>query len=265
MNAKAASANTDDWNRHWSSYAESNALNPAQAYRRMLIFRALGLSRATEAQTRLLELGCGQGEFSNELKERHPDLQLVGIDLSHTGVGIAQGRVPSGAFFQQDLLQPIAIPQQYRGWATHAVCSEVLEHLDDPLTALRNVRSCLAPGARLVITVPAGPISAFDEHIGHRRHFTLEGLRQLLINAGLEVESLNGAGFPFFNLYRLSVVARGKKLIDDAGGALPLSARAAIWAFTKLFRLNRIETQLGWQLVAVAAEPTRTAPARSVA
>ncbi|MEO7036165.1 MAG: class I SAM-dependent methyltransferase [Polyangiaceae bacterium] len=265
MNANAGSVDTDDWNQHWSSYADSNALNPAQAYRRMLIFRALSLSRATSAQTRLLELGCGQGEFSAELKERHPGLELVGVDLSHTGVGIAQSRVPSGAFFQQDLLQPIAIPEEYRAWATHAVCSEVLEHLDDPLTALRNVRACLAPGARLVITVPAGPMSAFDQHIGHRRHFTPDRLRQLLQDAGLEVKSLHGAGFPFFNLYRLTVVARGKKLIEDAGGALPLSARAAIWAFTKLFRLNTIETLRGWQLVAVAAEPSGAAATQSVA
>ncbi|MEI9937332.1 MAG: class I SAM-dependent methyltransferase [Pseudomonadota bacterium] len=251
----AAFADTDDWNRHWSSYAASNALNPAQAYRRRLIFGALGLSRATSGQTHLLELGCGQGEFSNELQLRHPDLRLVGIDLSQTSVSMAQSRVPSGVFLQRDLMQPMAVPEQYRAWATHAVCSEVLEHLDDPLTALRNVRSWLAPGARLVITVPAGPISAFDRHIGHRRHYTPEQLRQLLLEAGLEVQSLNGAGFPFFNMYRLMVVARGKQLIDDAGGALPPSARAAIWAFAKLFRLNNSKTLRGWQLIAVAAEP----------
>jgi 2-polyprenyl-3-methyl-5-hydroxy-6-metoxy-1,4-benzoquinol methylase len=75
MNAKAAPASSDDWNRHWGSFAESNALNPAQAYRRMLIFRALGLSAANSTQTRLLEVGCGQGELSSELMERHPDLQ----------------------------------------------------------------------------------------------------------------------------------------------------------------------------------------------
>ena len=108
MNANAASADTDDWNRHWSSYAASNALNPAQAYRRMLIFRALRLSHEGAAQTRLLELGCGQGEFSSELKQRHPDLQLLGVDLSHTGVGIAQGRVPSGAFPSNEPCRSIA-------------------------------------------------------------------------------------------------------------------------------------------------------------
>ncbi len=30
----------------------------------------------------------------------------------------------------------------------------------------------LAPGCRLVVTVPGGPRSAFDRHIGHRRHFS---------------------------------------------------------------------------------------------
>ena len=254
MNANTSSASTDDWNQHWSAYAASNAQNPAQAYRRMLIFRLLelGLSRGP---ARLLELGCGQGELSAELKQRQPNLELVGVDLSHTGVAIAQSRVPSGAFFQQDLLQPMAIPAEYRAWASHAVCSEVLEHLDDPVAALRNVRACLAPGARLVVTVPAGPVSAFDRHIGHRAHFTPERLRQVLTDAGLEVRALHGAGFPFFNLYRLTVVARGKRLIDDAGGELPWSARAAMWAFTRLFRMNQLESQRGWQLVAVAVEP----------
>jgi hypothetical protein len=98
-------------------------------------------------------------------------------------------------------------------------------------------------------------MSAFDRHIGHRRHFTPDRLRQLLEDAGLEVAALYGAGFPFFNLYRLTVVARGRRLIDDASGELPLSARAAIWAFTQLFRLNAVETLRGWQLVAVASEP----------
>lgn len=248
---------TDDWERHWSAYADSNALNPAQAYRRELIFRGLDLDHES-GPIRLLELGCGQGELSAELKRRYPRLELVGLDLSQKGIEIAQAKVPSAVFFQQDLAQPMRISERYRGWATHAVCSEVLEHLDDPTGALRNVRSRLAPGAQLVITVPAGPMSAFDKHIGHRAHFTPARLRRILIEAGFEVRSLVGAGFPFFNLYRLTVIARGRRLIDDAGCKLPVSAKAAIWAFTRLFRLNKSDTLRGWQLMAVAVEPTST-------
>ena len=254
MNAPTSRANTDDWERHWREHATSNALNPAQAYRRMLIFSALDLERAPEP-VRVLEIGSGQGELSSEIARLHPRAELVGVDLSHTGIAIAQAKVPTGAFFQQDLTKPIAIPDRYRGWATHAVCSEVLEHLDDPVLALRNVRACLAPGASLVVTVPAGPMSAFDRHIGHRAHFSQARLRQVLSDAGLEVAAVHGAGFPFFNLYRLTVIARGRRLIADAEGDLPGLARLAIWGFSRLFRLNKVESSRGWQLLAVAREP----------
>jgi len=247
---------TDDWNQHWKAYAESATANPAQAYRRSLIFRALDLARSPKP-VRLLEIGSGQGDLSRELKERHPELELVGMDVSEKGVQIARSKVPDGVFFQQDLGLPIGLPERYQGWATHAVCSEVLEHLDDPLAALRNARRCLAPGGRLVVTVPAGPMSAFDRHLGHRRHFTPALLRRLLEDAGLEVAALHGAGFPFFNLYRLTVVARGKKLIVDAGGERPLPklAGVAMKVFSKFFQLNADEGRHGWQLVATAIEP----------
>lgn len=247
---------SDDWNRHWRAFAESAASNPAQAYRRFLIFRALELSGAPKP-ARLLELGSGQGDFMRELEERHPELELVGTDASDEGLDIARAKVPRARFFRQDLAEPMTLPDRYRKWATHAVCSEVLEHLDDPVTALRNARACFAPGARLVVTVPAGPMSAFDRHIGHRRHFTPALLRSVLEEAGFAVTALHGAGFPFFNLYRLTVVLRGKKLVVEADGErpLPLSARAAMRAFSALFALNTAEGLRGWQLVATAVEP----------
>ena len=249
MSALTSPASGDDWDRHWDAHAASNALNPAQAYRRALIFEALALGRAI-APVRLIEFGSGQGELTSEIATRYPKVELVGVDLSATGIAIARAKVPGAQFFQQDLTQPFA--DRYRGWATHAICSEVLEHLDDPLTALHNLRACLAPGGSLVITVPGGPMSAFDRHIGHRAHFTQARLQQLLLAAGFDVPAVQGAGFPFFNLYRLTVIARGRRLIADAQGTLSTPARAAIWTFSRLFRWNSRESSLGWQLLAVA-------------
>lgn len=247
---------SDDWDRHWSRYAQSAEQNPAQAYRRELVFERLELDRAT-GPVRLLELGSGQGDLSREIKERWPRVELLGLDLSETGIELARRKVPDGTFIRADFTRPLTLPARFVAWATHAVCSEVLEHVDDPVTVLKHVRAALAPAARLVITVPAGPMSAFDRHIGHRRHFTLERLADAITSAGLEVESLHGAGFPFFNLYRLLVVARGRKLVEDAAtaGPLPASAQAALRGFSWLFRWNTATTTRGWQLVATARAP----------
>ncbi len=248
---------TDDWDSHWKTYRGTALLNPAQAYRRRLIFELLDLAGA-RAPVRLLDLGSGFGTLAGELLHARPDAEVVGLDLSASGVEMARTSVPGARFFQQDFTQLMTLEDRYRGWATHAVCSEVLEHLDDPAAMLRNLRPYFAPGCKLIITVPSGPMSAFDRHIGHRRHFDPALLESTLRGAGLEVADLRGAGFPFFNLYRLAVVARGEKLVEEgAGGAttLPLAGRVAMHAFSWLFKLNTSRTRLGWQLVAIGAEP----------
>jgi hypothetical protein len=110
----------------------------------------------------------------------------------------------------------------------------------------------MAEGCRLVVTVPGGPRSAFDEHIGHRRHFTPDSLRSVLNAAEFTVESSVGAGFPFFNLYRIMVVLRGRRLVKDAVGVPSNLIRFTSAIFQVLFKLNRDKSRLGWQIVAVA-------------
>ena len=118
-------------------------------------------------------------------------------------------------FAQRDLLRKVTLSDDERGRATLAVCSEVLEHVDEPDVLLRNAVEYLASGCRIVVTVPGGPRSAFDRHIGHRRHFTAKRLRSLLEANGFENVTVRRAGFPFFDLYRMVVIARGKRLIAD--------------------------------------------------
>jgi trans-aconitate methyltransferase len=246
----------DDWDSHWGSYASTAEDNPAQRYRRELTFRLLAAHGTPE---RLVDIGSGQGDLLAELAKAFPSAELVGLELSATGVEEGRSKVPDATFIQQDLLARGVVDEGLRHWASHAVCSEVLEHVDEPVRLLSNARGYLAPGCVLVVTVPGGPRSAFDVHIGHRRHYDREALRQLLQSAGLEVEAVHAAGFPAFNVYKLLVVARGKRLIDDvrtgAGGASSRLARVVMAAFGPLFRFARLDSRWGWQLVAVARVP----------
>jgi SAM-dependent methyltransferase len=166
-------------------------------------------------------------------------------------------------FLQRDLLNPVTRADDQRA-ASFAVCSEVLEHVDDPATLLRNAASLAAPGCRLVVTVPGGVRTAFDRHIGHREHFSRQRLRAVIEAAGWEAEQVLAAGFPFFNLYKLIVLLRGERMVQDVqhrpdGSRSSWAERVASAGFRALFRLNVHSTPWGWQIAAVARLPEKGA------
>jgi trans-aconitate methyltransferase len=248
-------ASQDDWDAHWNHYAKSAADNPAQRMRHNLIARLL-CDDADDRAMRLLDLGSGQGDLVQKLQRIFPKAEFVGAELSESGVAISKRKVPGATFLVADLFQPPAALNSLAGWATHAVCSEVLEHVDDPVSFLEQARKYLEAGARLIVTVPGGPMSAFDRHIGHRQHFNRRNIRSVLERAGYGVERTYLSGFPFFNLYRLLVIARGKRLARDveieSSGVSSWFASCVMKIFGILFHANLLDSPFGWQVVAVA-------------
>jgi SAM-dependent methyltransferase len=257
-----AERDPNDWDHNWDAYGEAAEGNPANVYRRRLILHLLG---RPPAGATVLDIGSGQGEFATYLQTAYPDLRVWGVEYSAEGVARSRARAQSeglaAEFRQVDLLQPTTLADGQPP-ATFAVCSEVLEHVDDPTTLIRNARDLLAPGCRLVVTVPGGPRSAFDKHIGHFQHFTAGRLRTVLTDAGYTVNRVLRAGFPFFNLYKLAVIARGKRLITDVERRTPdakgIPGEALLTSFFNFgFRHSLSSSPLGWQMAAVATVPQR--------
>ena len=253
--ANRTRAAQDDWDAHWDHYAESAAQNPAQQMRHDLIARLL-CEDAGRGAMHVFDLGSGQGDLVLKLEALLPNARFVGAELSESGVAISQRKVPSATFLVADIFQPPAALNDFAGWATHAVCSEVLEHVDDPVSFLQHAGNYLASDARLIVTVPGGPMSAFDRHIGHRQHFDRRKIRSVLEQAGYAVDRTYGSGFPFFNLYRLLVIARGRKLVRDVeskceGGSSGL-AGFVMKVSRVLFHANLPDSPFGWQVVATA-------------
>jgi len=239
----------DDWDAHWAEYARAAAENPAQDFRRRLILRLL---RGVTSSSRILDIGSGTGDLAVSLREAFPESAIVGLELSRTGVELARSRVPDAAFLQADLSSGEPPPREYEAWATHAVCSEVLEHVDDPVGLIANCRPYLASGCQLVVTVPGGPMTEYDRHIGHRKHFAADELRRVLTEAGFEVSEATGAGYPVFNLYRRLMRALGARLVDTAGSTRPSRvSRLGMRTFKLGLRSTRLSPR-GWQIVGVA-------------
>lgn len=248
--------NRDDWESHWERLRTITRLNPADAYRYGLVLRALEL-QARGAGARILDAGCGSGTLLALCANRYPEAQLLGLDFSRTGLSMAASQVPNASFAQVDLTTvSLPPPPMYSQWATHAICSEVIEHLDQPDSFLRNLKRWLTPDAQFVLTVPSGPMAYYHHHVGHRRHYTCDDLASLLSATGYIVHKVQRAGFPFFNLYRLLTQMRGKKLIHDVQtsdeGRKSNLLHLAFAILRPCFRLNLSHGPFGWQLLATA-------------
>ena len=249
-----ASETIDNWDSHWSDFGEAISSNPAQVMRHNLVIRLFAAERPSP-KSNVIDFGSGHGDFLEKFQRRFPEMNLLGLELSETGVQISRRKVPAASFLTADLFKPPAGLAEYEGWGEYAVSCEVLEHVDDPVRFLEVAGTYLKDGATLFVTVPGGKMSALDRFIGHRRHFDRELIRKVLEEAGFGVTKVMLAGFPFFNLYRLMIIARGDKLTTDIKSRswlfrTLLATMSRI--FLLLFQLNLRDSPFGWQVVAVA-------------
>jgi 2-polyprenyl-3-methyl-5-hydroxy-6-metoxy-1,4-benzoquinol methylase len=252
-----------DWDRHWNRFGRAVRDNPATLYRRHLIWDGM---RRQSAGARILDIGSGQGELAIWLAQEFPGTEIRGVEYSAAGVDRSREAATEArigmrlSFSQRDLLEPQVMEDSERHWATVAICSEVLEHVDFPEVLLANAREYLDPECCLIVTVPSGPRTSFDRHIGHRRHFTKRSLSEVLEKSGFEVLVLRRAGFPFFNLYKLVVLLRGRALIADLDRDSPAPysrlSDAVQRVFGIAFKWNLDSSPFGWQLYASATPKT---------
>jgi len=133
---------------------------------------------ALPEHARLLDAGCGSGRNMVELA-RHGT--VTGVELSQTSVEIARGRQVGEVIAGSVLEMPFA-----ENSFDLAVTLDVIEHLQDDLAVLRELRRVVAPGGSLLVTVPAYQWlwSGHDVINHHHRRYTRRSLRRVAERAG---------------------------------------------------------------------------------
>jgi SAM-dependent methyltransferase len=144
--------------------------------------RRAGLARGE----RVLDIGAGPGRLVAALNDA--GYRAAGIEPSRRSVALAhQSGVPVE---RRDLFE------HADSQLDAAVMWHVLEHLDDPPSALVTVRGWLRPGGLLLVGVPnlasvqaevAGESWFHLDAPRHRIHFTADGLRRLLVRSGFDI------------------------------------------------------------------------------
>ena len=185
---------------------------------RRRVLSALLESLALPRDARILEAGAGSGgnvpllQRFGQVEAFDMDAEAAGFCLRDTGVECAIGSLPdSNPFAGQKAFDLV-------------VALDVIEHVEQDVSSLRSLAGCLAPGGRLLITVPAYQwlYSGHDRVHHHHRRYTRTQLERVAREAGL---SVHRAGYFNSLMFPLVVAARfGQRLVskpDSSDATLP--------------------------------------------
>lgn len=121
--------------------------------------------------TAVLEAGCGTGAQTIAVARRNPGVQITAVDRSGRSLALARERMIAAgidqvAFHEGDLM---ALPFAPRSF-DHLLLCFVLEHLSDPVAAVRRLLPLLRPGAGVtVIEGDHGSVLMHPESAAARR------------------------------------------------------------------------------------------------
>jgi SAM-dependent methyltransferase len=152
-----------------------------------------------EIGRRVIEVGCGLGNFTGRLLDRDV---VIAVDKEPACVTALQARYSGHSNLHTiagDVVgQEFADLADFR--ADTCVCLNVLEHIQDDRDALDRMVSVLAPSGVVVLLVPAFPslYGAIDANLGHFRRYSRASLERLAASAGLRIRKVhyvNALGF----------------------------------------------------------------------
>lgn len=126
--------------------------NPLSRWLIRRFFRAMTSLAKETTPTTILEVGCGPGYSTEMLRQALPNATLLARDIDPDLVAMTKARVPSAQVETADIHALKEVTES----ADLVVCLEVLEHVQDPATALRELHRVTRRYA--LLSVPNEPI-----------------------------------------------------------------------------------------------------------
>lgn len=156
-----------------------------------------------ERVERMLEVGCGEGVFGAQCKQRH-GCECWGIEYNAEAAQHAATRLDR-VLVGDAMAQVRLLPERH---FDVAVCNDVLEHLVEPESLLREITRTLRAGGVVVASIPnvryyralktllfkadfpRDEFGIFDRT--HLRFFTYKSIERMFTEAGYQVDRLEG-------------------------------------------------------------------------
>lgn len=140
----------------------------------------------------ILDVGCGTGANLEMLSQFG---EAEGVDISIEALSYCRERG------LENVKQGAAEALPYENSSFDLVTGlDVVEHLDDDLAGLKEMRRVLRPGGHCLVFVPAFMFlwGVQDDISHHRRRYTLHQLKRVMNQVGFEVERASYVNISFF-------------------------------------------------------------------
>ncbi len=174
-----------------------------------------------------LQIGCAHGDQTSLLVDRFDDVTV--LEPSTEFLAMARARIGDRAHFENALIETFETGRRFET----IIFSHVLEHVADPVAAIRRLGQWLTPTGRLYINVPNAEapsrriavkmgvldhleaFSADDVAAGHRRVYRLDTLCRDVRAAGLATHHTGGIFFKPLANFQFNALM-GSPILTDA-------------------------------------------------
>lgn len=156
----------------------------------------------------VIDVGCGDGGIIGFCAGQSAEVLFIDSDENRLVATEERIRVSPARAYRAILSDCNPIPLE-DATGDLVICTEVLEHVPDPALLLGELVRVAKPGARLLVTVPdarseqllaATAPPEYFQAPNHIHIFSAEDFRDLILNAGLQVEKQQSLGC-FWSMY----------------------------------------------------------------
>lgn len=176
--------------------------------KRSLVFQLWEKYRpAIDRNVNILDYGCGTGVLQEEFEKKF-NVKGFGIDVSKKAINYCQER----GLNRIKLFNGKKIPFK-SGYFNLVTAIDVLEHIEDDLGALREIKRVLKKGGLAILLVPAHPKlwSTRDVNLQHFRRYQLGELENKCKEIGFKILVSKNVDFALYFLFSIICLFALKK------------------------------------------------------
>lgn len=142
----------------------------------------------------VLDIGCGTGTVDFFIAQSGKN--VLGVDISKRAILAAQENSRIFGLEKQTMFQILDFPSKtVRGKFDGVLISEVLEHLDNDVIAVINIKKLCKKGGIVIASSPSknaplyrlGLLHDFDKRVGHLRRYSFDEFSSLFKKNGFKI------------------------------------------------------------------------------